>query len=78
MLHRVFGPARADTVWLDACRGALLDASRVDTAEKLRRVAVSLATQGGAASTIARSIDIRLRTYARLAARSGAATGATA
>lgn len=72
MLQRVFGDARAPGVWADACRGAQLDASRVDSVEKLGRVAAALARQGGAAATIARSIDIRLRTYARLAARTGA------
>lgn len=72
MLHRVFGAPRAGAVWADACRGAMIDAERVDTVAKLQRVSSSLASQGGAASTVARSIEIRLRTYARLAARSGA------
>jgi hypothetical protein len=72
MLHRVFGADRGDAVWADACRGAQVDAGRVDSTATLQRVSTALAAQGGAASTIARSIDIRLRTYARLAARSGA------
>jgi hypothetical protein len=72
MLLRVFGDDRSKGVWADACRAARIDAGRVDSTDKLRRVAAALAQQGGAAATIARSIEIRLRTYARLAARTGA------
>lgn len=72
MLHRVFGVERGDILWAEACRAARVDAGRVEDTAQLQRVSAALASRGGAASTIARSIDIRLRTYARLAARSGA------
>lgn len=76
MLERVFGAPRAEALWLEACRGAQLDPARVDTLPRLQRVSAALASAGGAASTVARSLDIRIRTYTRLAARGEAAQGA--
>lgn len=76
MLERVFGAARADVLWAEACRAAQLDPARVDSLPRLQQVSASLATVGGAAKTVARSLDIRIRTYTRLAARSDAAQGA--
>lgn len=78
-LHRVFGSERGQSVWSDACDLAGIAPGAVNTTTDLERVARSLASQGGAAATIARSITIRLRTYNQLAARAAAAkTGARA
>lgn len=74
-LHRVWGAERGSRAWLDACRAAGLQPGRVDTVERLERVSAALAAAGGATATVARSIEIRIRTYTRLAARA-AATGA--
>ena len=71
-LQRVFGPERGATLWFDACRAAGLAAGQVDDSARLERVARLLAGQGGAAATVARSIEIRLRTYALLASRAAA------
>ncbi len=68
-LQRVFGAERGGDSWAQACRDAGMVVGRVDTAEKLQRANGSLAAQGGPAAVIARSIEIRMRTYARLAAR---------
>lgn len=78
-LHRVFGSERGQLVWSDACHLAGLVPGAVNTTTDLERVARSLASHGGAAATVARSITIRLRTYTQLAARAAAArTGARA
>jgi len=78
-LHRVFGSERGQSVWSDACDLAGIPAGAVKTTSDLERVARSLASQGGAAATVSRSITIRLRTYDQLAARAAAArTGARA
>ena len=78
-LHRVFGSERGQSVWSDACALAGLAPGAVSTTTDLERVARSLASQGGAAATVARSITIRLRTYNQHAARAAAAkTGARA
>jgi hypothetical protein len=68
-LHRVFGPQRAPERWSMACRTAGIAAGHVGTAEQLGRVVEALARQGGSTAVVARSLEIRLRTYARLAAR---------
>lgn len=78
MLARVFGSERASALWTDARRAAAVGSRDAGTPEELRRVAAALGEMGGAMSTIARTIDIRLRTYARLAARSTTQTGARA
>ncbi|HET7190048.1 MAG TPA: hypothetical protein VFI52_17975 [Gemmatimonadaceae bacterium] len=66
-------------MWSDACALAGLAPGAVSTTTDLERVARSLASQGGAAATVARSITIRLRTYNQLAARAAATkTGARA
>jgi hypothetical protein len=72
MLRRVFGPDRAVAIWADARRAAGFAVRPVHTADELQQVASALAAAGGAATTVARSIEIRLRTYSRLAARSTA------
>jgi len=78
MVHRVFGAERGEAVWVEACRHAGLAPDGVHDVARLQGVIIALAAQGKAASTIARSLDIRLRTYARLAARLGASEGASA
>ena len=74
-LHRVWGAERGSRAWLEACRLAGLQPGRVDTIARLESVSAALAAAGGATATVARSIEIRIRTYNRLAARV-AATGA--
>ncbi len=68
-LQRVFGAAMAETLWKAACVEALLLPGRVGPGVPLGRVADALAAQGGAAAMVARSIEIRMRTYYRLAER---------
>lgn len=68
-LQRVFGAERAAERWALACRTAGIAAGRAGTADQLGRVVEALAQQGGATAVVARSLEIRLRTYARLAAR---------
>lgn len=65
-LQRVFGAERAAEYWAQACREAGIFPGQVRTATMLSRVAAALAAQGGAAAMVARSVEIRLRTYARL------------
>ena len=74
-LHRVWGAERGSQAWLQACRGAGLQPGRVNTLARLESVNAALASRGGANATVARSIEIRIRTYTRLATRA-AATGA--
>ena len=70
-LRRVFGAERGAERWAGACREAGVPVGRVRNTDMLRKVAESLAAQGGASASVARSIEIRIRTYARLAARAG-------
>lgn len=74
-LHRVWGAERGSQAWLQACRDAGLHPGRIDTLARLESVNAALAARGGATATVARSIEIRIRTYNRLSARA-AATGA--
>lgn len=74
-LQRVFGPARADDFWRQACRDAGLAPGGVASAPQLARVVQALAAQGGPAAAVARSVEIRMRTYARLAATAATAGG---
>lgn len=67
-LERVFGPARGRETWAEACGLAGVAVGRAN-GPLLERTLESLASQGGAAATVARSIGIRMRTYAQLAAR---------
>jgi hypothetical protein len=73
-LERVFGAERGAERWADACRAAGLATGRVGTGAPLLRAVEALAGQGGATATVARSLDIRIRTYARLAAHASAPT----
>lgn len=73
-LERVFGAERAAERWARACHDAGLAPGRVRDASELGRAARALSAQGGPAVAVARSVEIRIRTYARLAA-GAAATG---
>lgn len=73
-LERVFGSERGGERWLQACRDAGLVPGRVTTTQLLR-AAQALTAQGGPAAVVARSIEIRIRTFARLSANAAAAAG---
>jgi hypothetical protein len=73
-LNRVFGPERGAEHWAQACRAAGLAPGRVAPGEPLGRAAAALAEQGGPCAALARSITIRIRTHARLAALASATT----
>ncbi len=69
-LSRVVGPQRGAALWEQACAAAGIDPDADPVpADDLRRATEALAGHGGAVATVARAIQIRLRTYARLAAR---------
>lgn len=74
-LQRVFGPARGEERWSQACRDAGLTAGGVHTRVQLAQAVQALAAQGGPSAAVARSVEIRLRTYARLAANAAATAG---
>ncbi len=76
-LDRVFGAERSRALWSDACRTAGVVPGRVQPGAEIERTILRLALQGGAAATVARSLEIRLRTYARLAARQAAPSAGT-
>lgn len=67
-LQRVFGAERAAGIWTRACADAGLATGQVRTSALLQRAVAALATQGGPAAVVARSVEIRLRTFTRLAA----------
>jgi hypothetical protein len=69
-LQRVFGPERGGERWSEACRAAGLAPGRVEGPGPLTRAIQALAAQGGPSTAVARSIEIRMRTYTRLASRS--------
>lgn len=69
-LQRVFGPERGAERWAEACRDAGLPVGYVDGAEPLTRAVQALAALGGPSAAVARSIEIRMRTHTRLAAKS--------
>ena len=69
-LGRVFGAQRGSEIWARACRASGLAPGAVGNPALMERCAQTLANEGGAAATVARSVTIRLRTYNRLAARS--------
>lgn len=75
-LQRVFGPERGEERWSQACRQAGLAVGGVRTRVQLVQAVQALAAQGGASVAVARSVEIRLRTYARLAANAATAGGA--
>ena len=74
-LQRVFGAERAAERWAQACRQAGVAPGHVDGAAQLQKVAAALSGQGGPTAVVARSIEIRIRTYARLATHAAPAAG---
>jgi hypothetical protein len=66
-LERVFGADRGAERWTQACREAGLVPGLVRKPDAFARVVACLASQGGATASVARSLEIRIRTYARLA-----------
>ena len=72
-LERVFGAERAADRWSRACREAGLLPGHASTAAQLGRAVAALAGQGGTTAVVARSMEIRMRTFARLSASSAAA-----
>lgn len=74
-LHRVFGAERSAERWGAACRAAALVPGMVLGPQRLEQVVNALAAQGGATATVARSIEIRMRTYARLASQATLTAG---
>jgi hypothetical protein len=74
-LQRVFGPARGEERWSEACRTAGLSPGGVHTRVQLIQAVQALAAQGGASASVARSVEIRMRTYVRLAANAAATAG---
>lgn len=74
-LERVFGPERAAERWSRACRDAGLLAGHTTTPAQLGRAVAALAEQGGTTAVVARSMEIRMRTFARLSASAAAAAG---
>ena len=73
-LQRVFGAERGAERWDQACRASGMAVGRVDGADRLRQAVAALAEQGGPSAAVARSIEIRMRTHTRLAAKSLAAS----
>lgn len=74
-LERVFGPERAADPWSRACREAGLLPGHVTTPAQLGRAVAALAGQGGTVAVVARSMEIRMRTFARLSASAAVAAG---
>jgi hypothetical protein len=70
-VQRVYGEEKGTEHWKAACLAAKVLPGFVRSRETLERVLVALGGQGGPQGVIARSMEIRLRTYDRLAARAG-------
>jgi hypothetical protein len=70
-VQRVYGDEKGVEIWKSACQGAKILPGWVRGRDQLERVLQCLAAQGGPQGVIARSMEIRLRTYDRLAARAG-------
>ena len=73
-LQRVYGEEKGAEHWAAACRASRILPGWVRGRDSLDRVLQALAAQGGPQSVVARSMEIRLRTYDRLAARGAGAT----
>lgn len=73
-LQRVYGEEKGAEQWAAACKLAKVLPGWVRGRDTLDRVLAALAAQGGPQSVVARSMEIRLRTYDRLSARSAGAT----
>ncbi len=74
-LERVFGSERAADRWSRACHEAGLLPGHVSTPAQLGRAVAALAGQGGTTAVVARSMEIRMRTFARLSASAAVAAG---
>lgn len=70
-LTRVFGAERASGFWQRACVSARVRPGVV-TFEEMGRVAEALAAENAACAAVGRSLQIRLRTHTRLAAKRAA------
>jgi hypothetical protein len=73
-VQRVYGAEKGAEVWKSACQEARVLPGWVRGRDTLERVLQALAAQGGPQGVIARSMEIRLRTYDRLAARAAGGT----
>ena len=70
-LRRVFGTTRGTEQWTQACREAGLAPGEIGSTPLLNQVVKVLQAQGGACAMVAHSVQIRQRTWARLAATAG-------
>jgi hypothetical protein len=70
-LRRVFGTTRGTERWTQVCRDAGLVPGEVSSTLLLNQVVKVLSAAGGACAMVARSVEIRQRTWARLAATAG-------
>jgi hypothetical protein len=73
-VQRVYGEEKGGELWKSACHAARVPPGWVRSRDTLERVLGALGEQGGPQGVIARSMEIRLRTYDRLAARAGGGT----
>lgn len=71
-LTKVFGAERAAELWERACQSSGYAVGHVTSPRQVERCAIALVLNGGACATVGRSVEIRLRTYYRLASRTGA------
>ena len=74
-LQRVHGAPRGTAIWESACQTAGVAAGSVRRRGELERLLAVLAEAGGPPAVVARSMEIRLRTYDRLMARGVVPTG---
>ena len=70
-LRRVFGTTRGTEQWTRACHDAGVTPGAIGSTPLLDQVVKVLQAQGGACAMVAHSVQIRQRTYARLAATAG-------
>ena len=70
-LRRVFGTTRGTEQWMRACGDAGVVPGEIGSTPLLNQVVKVLQAQGGACAMVAQSVEIRQRTYARLAATAG-------
>jgi hypothetical protein len=68
-LQRVYGEQKGAEQWKIACAAARILPGWVLHRDQLDRVLSALAEQGGPPAVVARSMEIRLRTYDRLSSR---------
>jgi len=73
-LQRVYGEEKGAEHWKSACAAARILPDWVLHRDQLERVLGALAGMGGPPAVVARSMEIRLRTYDRLSARAAGGT----